>query len=125
MLLYNCVCGVAGAAGQLRRGGAGAAWAGGRARGSVVPGGRPAGHTGGRRGAAGRGPEGGWTGCLGMWTLVCDQRPPTRESESLSAFVGAGAREGGQEEAGEHGQRADAGGGEIKRGNMTAQQGQI
>ena len=61
-LICYCVYGVVGAAGQLWRGGAGAAWAGGRARGSVVPGGRPAGHTGGCRGAAGRGPEGSWTG---------------------------------------------------------------
>lgn len=61
-LICNCVCAVAGTAGQLRRGGAGAAWAGDQARGSVVPGGRPAGHAGGCRGAAGRGSERSQTG---------------------------------------------------------------
>ncbi len=37
----------------------------------------------------------------------------------LSAFVGVGTREGGQEETGEHGQLSDAGGGTIKRGDVT------
>lgn len=58
---------VAGAAGQLWRGGAGAAWAGGRAGGSVVPGGCPAGHSGGGGGAAGWGPKRSWTGLFGMF----------------------------------------------------------
>lgn len=57
---------VAGAAGQLRRGGAGAAWAGVWARGSVVPGGCPSGHSAGGGGAAGRGPKRSWTGLFGM-----------------------------------------------------------
>lgn len=65
------VCGAVGVAGQLRRGGAGAAWAGGRERGSVVPGGRPAGHSGGRGGAAGRSPEGSWAGEFGKAEFVC------------------------------------------------------
>lgn len=56
------VCGVAGAASQLWRGGAGASWAGGGARDSSVPGGRPAGHSGERGGAAGRSSEGRRTG---------------------------------------------------------------
>lgn len=61
-LICDSVYGVAGAASQLWRGGAGAAWAGGRARGSVVPGGRPAGHIRECRGAAGWSSERSWTG---------------------------------------------------------------
>lgn len=61
-LICGSVYGVAGASSQLRRGGAGAAWAGGRARGSVVPGGRPAGHIRKCRGAAGWSSERSWTG---------------------------------------------------------------
>lgn len=44
---------------------------------------------------------------------------PLITSLSLSAFVGVGKREGGQEETGEHGLLSDARGGEIKRGNVT------
>ena len=38
-----------------------------------------------------------------------------------SAFVGVGAREGGQEETGEQSVLFDARGGEIKRGNVTCE----
>lgn len=38
--------------------------------------------------------------------------------DTASAFVGAGSREGGQEETGEHGLLSDARGGEIKGGTQ-------
>lgn len=41
----------------------------------------------------------------------------TVERDVISAFVGAGSGEGGQEETGEHGLLPDARGGEIKGGN--------
>lgn len=66
-LNYAFVGGVAGAAGQLWRGGAGASWAGGGARDTFVPGGRPAGHSGERGGAAGRSSEGRRTGQPGAF----------------------------------------------------------
>lgn len=66
-LNYAFVCGVAGAAGQLWRGCAGASWAGGGARDTFVPGGRLAGHSGERGGAAGRSSEGCRTGQPGAF----------------------------------------------------------
>lgn len=42
-----------------------------------------------------------------------------------SAFVGVGAREGGQEETGEPGALFNARGGELKRGNVTCEWGTL
>lgn len=42
----------------------------------------------------------------------------TVDGDTVSAFVGAGSGEGGQEETGEHGLLSDARGGEIKGGTQ-------